>query len=50
MEKKFVVITENGFMMEKKEKEISKKDTVLSQTNSNEETEKIIHGKFRRKV
>lgn len=50
MEKKLVVITKNGFMREKKEKEIKPSDTIICETKSSEESERIMHGKFRRKI
>jgi hypothetical protein len=45
MSKQKVVITKNGFLTSKAENQIDKSDTVICETNSNEESEKIIHGK-----
>lgn len=45
MSKKVIVITKGGFLTTKEEKEIIKTDTIVCESKSEEQSEKIIHGK-----
>lgn len=47
MEKKVIVITENGFITSKDIKDVLTTDDVICETHSQEETEQIIHGGYK---
>jgi len=45
MPKKIIVVTKGGFLTTKDEKNIIKTDTIIFESESEEDCEKIIHGK-----
>ena len=48
MSKKLIVITKNGFLTSKEEKEVLKTDTILSEAKDEQDAEKQIHGGYRK--
>ncbi len=47
MQKLYIVITKNGFLTSKKENNVLKSDTVLSEAKDERDAERLIHGKNR---
>jgi hypothetical protein len=48
MSKQYIVITKVGFLTSKKEGEVVETDKIICESKSQEESEKIIHGKSKK--